>query len=232
MKRIGITCGHDELGPMLAQHEAYIHAIEAAGGLPVLLPPVSPSLAAEHLDMVDGVLFGGGGDLHGHWFGQPLHPLARQIDPVRDAYEMALARVSAESGKPVLGICRGMQIVNVALGGTLWQDLSLMSLSQEVNHFPQAPLWYGAHRVMLKEGSRVFAVFGSAELWVNSTHHQAVHRLGEGLAAAGVSEDGVTEALEGRGDAFLMGVQWHPEKMTEHAPVMKRLFDAFLAACR
>jgi putative glutamine amidotransferase len=231
VKRIGITCGHDQPGPMITQHDTYIRAITAAGGTAVLLPPVPPEHVLDHLEMVGGVMLGGGGDLHGHWFGQPLHPLAREVDPERDAYEIALVKQAAEDKKPVLGICRGMQIVNCALGGDLWQDLSLMPVTQEINHFPKAPLWYGAHMVRIKEGSRLSQLCGGAELWVNSTHHQAVHRLGEGLVSVGVSEDGVIEAIEGQGDAFLLAVQWHPEKMTERSPQMQRLFHALIRAC-
>lgn len=232
VKRIGITCGHDSPGPMISQHEAYIHAVANAGAVPVLLPPVPPEMAPEHLDMVDGVLFGGGGDLHGRWFGQPLHPLARDVDPERDAYEIALAQLAVEGKKPVLGICRGMQVINAALGGDLWQDISLMGDAQEVNHFPKTPLWYGAHRVRLKEGSRISQIFGATEIWVNSTHHQAVHRLGKGLSAVGAAEDGLIEAVEGQGDSFLLCVQWHPEKMTGRSPQMRRLFEALAVACR
>lgn len=231
MKRIGITCGHDKAGPMLTLHETYMQVITEAGGVAVVLPPVPPGQAIEHLSMVDGILLAGGGDLHGHWFGQPLHPLAREIDPERDCYEIALIKQAAEMGKPILGVCRGIQVINAALGGDIWQDLSLMSLTQEVNHFPQTPIWYGSHRVHIKEDSRLASILSNTDIWVNSTHHQAIQTLGEGLAAVGTSTDGIIEAVEGTGESFLVAVQWHPEKMTRHTPRMQRLFDALVAAC-
>lgn len=231
MKRIGITCGHGKADPMLTLHETYMQVITEAGGVAVILPPASPGLALEHLAMVDGILLGGGGDLHGRWFGQPLHPLAREIDPERDCYEIALTKQAVEMGKPILGVCRGIQVINAALGGDIWQDVSLMSLTQDINHFPQAPIWYGTHRVRLAEGSRIAAILDNTDIWVNSTHHQALHTLGKGLAVAGTSTDGVIEAVEGTKESFLAAVQWHPEKMTRHNPRMQRLFDALVAAC-
>jgi len=231
VKRIGITCGHDTQSNLIL-HETYMQAITEAGGVPVILPPVPAGQALDHLSMVDGILLGGGGDLHGRWFGQPLHPLAKEIDPERDCYEIALIKQAVEMGKPILGICRGMQVINAALGGDLWQAISLIPLTQEINHCPKAPVWYGTHRVRLREDSLLSRIYEAADIWVNSTHHQAVHNLGEGLIAAGTSEDGIIEAVEGTGEGFLLAVQWHPEKMTRHNSQAQRLFDAFVAACQ
>jgi putative glutamine amidotransferase len=179
--------------------------VEEAGGVPLLLTPTAH--VDQVLDAVDALLLQGGGDVDPEVYGQELHPRTNTIDRRRDAFELALLARARERGVPVLGICRGIQLVNVAYGGTLVQHLP------DVTGFDHEQLdrWDGvAHPIEIAEGSRLEAVLGERRIDVNSVHHQAVDRLGEGLRAVARADDGVVEAIEHESDPVL-AVQWHPE---------------------
>lgn len=193
---------------------AYVRSVLLAGGVPVILSPVlGPSFAARALDGMDGLVLTGGEDIDPAWYGaQPsphLYPPSRE----RDLFELALLAVARQRELPVLGICRGIQLVNVGLGGTLVQDLP-SERPGPVAHDPGSARDARSHAVRLQEGSRAAAALGGTGLTVNSFHHQAVDRLADGLRATGWSEDGVIEAVESPPDApWLLAVQWHPEEM-------------------
>ena len=213
----------------------YHTAVAAAQGLPVMLPLLTDD--AETLralyDRLDGLLLAGGVDLDPASFGEAAHPALGRTDPARDAVELRLARWAIADRKPVLGLCRGHQVLNVALGGTLWQDIAAQ-VPGAIKHdyFPTAghPRDFLAHEVSLTPGSRLQDTFGAGRVAVNSMHHQAVKALAPALRASAHATDGLIEALEGDADHFLVGVQWHPEVFEPGDPATHRLFQAFIAA--
>jgi putative glutamine amidotransferase len=212
---------------------AYLRSVLAAGGVPVILSPVlGPAYAARSMDGVDGLLLTGGEDIHPALYGAEPSPHAYPPSRERDLFELALFAAARQRELPVLGICRGIQLVNVAMGGTLYQDLPTERPSG-VAHDPGTARDARTHAVRLTEGSRAAQALGATELRVNSFHHQAVDRLAPGLIATGWSEDGVIEAAEAPGDApWLLTVQWHPEEMHAEVKAPERgLFRALVDAC-
>ena len=193
---------------------AYVEAVLAAGGVPLILSPLmSPSLASAALENVDGLLLTGGEDLDPAWYGaEPsayLSPPSRE----RDLFELALFAVARQLQMPILGICRGIQLINVGMGGTLYQDLPT-ERSGSVNHRPEGPRDSRSHRVTLEPDSRAAATLGATSITVNSSHHQAIKDLAPGLIATGWTDDRLIEAVETSNDApWLLAVQWHPEEM-------------------
>ncbi len=213
---------------------AYVRSVLIAGGVPVILSPVlGPSYAARALDGIDGLLLTGGEDIHPDWYGaQPsshLHPPSRE----RDLFELALFAAARQRELPILGVCRGIQLVNVALGGTLFQDLP-SERPGPVAHDPPPGSARDArsHGVELTVGSRAASALGGTAFTVNSFHHQAVDRLAGGLVASGWSEDGLIEAVESAAEApWLLAVQWHPEEMHAEVKAPERgLFRALIWA--
>lgn len=197
---------------------AYVRAVTAAGGVPIVLSPLmGPSLAARALDGVDGLVLTGGEDVDPAWYETAPHPRLNPPSRERDLFELALFAAARQRELPVLGICRGIQLVNVALGGTLYQDLP-SERRGTVDHDPQGARTDRSHDVRLEPGSLAAGALGSAAVRVNSFHHQAVRDLAPKLVASGWSEDGLIEAVEGaEGQPWLLAVQWHPEEM--HADV-------------
>jgi len=179
------------------------------------------------------LLLSGGSDLHPSYYGEEAVPELGVTIPERDAFEMSLVEQALRSGIPMLGICRGMQILNVALGGTLFQDLpSQMEHSVLLGHRQETPKWEPTHEVEVDGGSQVAEIMGTDELKVNSYHHQAVKDLASGLLAVAHAPDGVVEAVEWRdlSQRWLVGVQWHAEAMRDVGPEHRNLFKAHVAA--
>ena len=217
-----------------ALNAAYIAAVQRAGAVPVLLPPHLDEPAREALwERLDGLVLTGGGDVDPARFGEPPHPTVSDVSADRDALELDLVRRAVEEGLPLLAICRGIQVLNVALGGTLWQDVP-SQVPGAVVHQQTAPRHEPTHRVkLLGEGTRLHAASGSRELAVNSFHHQAVKRLGSGLREVAWSEgDDLIEGVELPEHPFAVGVQWHPEDLVEHDPAARGLFAAVVEAAR
>jgi putative glutamine amidotransferase len=212
---------------------AYVRSVLAAGGVPIILSPVlGPSYAARAMDGVDGLLLTGGEDIHPALYGAELSPRCYPPSRERDLFELALFAAARQRELPVLGICRGIQLVNVALGGTLYQDLPTDRPSK-IAHDPGSARDARTHAVRLAAGSRAAQALGATDLRVNSFHHQAVDRLAPGLVATGWSEDGVIEAAEGPGEGpWMLTVQWHPEEMHAEAKAPERgLFRSLVEAC-
>lgn len=208
--RIGITsCNHED-GHAVARD--YVEAVVTAGGLPVVLPILLPDLAPVALRDLDGLLLTGGGDIEPNCYGQAPHPDVYGLDPARDAWELALVE---QAEVPVLGICRGSQLLNVAAGGTLVQHLPDRTSIQHREMERKRAL---VHDVDVAPGSRLHAVVGGLRISVNTLHHQAVDTVGEGLAAVAWAPDGTIEAIEAVGDRPVLAVQWHPELLLEHEP--------------
>ena len=202
----------------------YIRQVQAAGGIAVVIPP-QPGDPGDVLDRIDGLMLTGGNDLQASLYGDEPHAEAEAPDPVRDAWEFALVREAIARDMPFLGICRGMQVMNVAFGGTLTQHLP-ESLGTTDHRRTTGSFDGNDHLVDLQDGSLVARAAGEVVHSVPSHHHQAVDRVGEGLVLSGVSSgDGVAEAIEMPGRRFAVGVQWHPEADPTSA-VIAALVDA------
>jgi putative glutamine amidotransferase len=186
-------------------------------------------------DRMDGVLIPGGVDVDPAAFGEAPHERLGRVDPPRDRVELQLVKWAVEDHKPVLGLCRGLQVINVALGGTLYQDLDA-EYPNAIKHdyFPNYGFDrdYLAHEVALTSGSRLQQALVADRIPVNSMHHQGIKVLGRGLEASATAPDGLIEAAESAGDSFLVGVQWHPEVFEATDPHAQHLFDEFIAAAR
>lgn len=215
-------------------NQRYSRAVAAAGGLPVMIPLLDEEdILRAIYDRLDGLLLPGGVDLDPATYGEAPLPTCGRLDPDRDRVELSLARWSREDGKPLFGLCRGLQIVNVALGGTLYQDIAAQR-SDAIKHdfFPTAGYSrdHLAHPVTVTAGTRLDAFVGSAPLRVNSMHHQAVKALAPELVSTAVAPDGLVEAVESPDSHFLLGVQWHPEALSDRDHRMHRLLAGFVEA--
>jgi putative glutamine amidotransferase len=219
--------------PQHAVAEKYIQAVINAGGLPLLIPlGLSSDSLLELFPRLDGIVFTGGGDIAPQVYGGGQHPKVDDVDTDRDRIELALAQAAAEQGKPFLGICRGFQLVNVALGGTLYEDiLDQHTGAQRHAWFPDMPRDHLAHSIKLEPDSRLARILNDIEVQVNSLHHQGVRQVAPPLQPTAVSPDGIVEGLELPGHPFGVAVQWHPEWLQEHAS-MRSLFKAFVDASR
>lgn len=208
----------------------YARAVADAGGVPLLLPPIADAGALRRaFELLDGVVFPGGLDVEPGHYGEQAHPTTL-VDAVLDGLELRLAAWAITEERPTLGLCRGQQLLNVALGGSLIQDLAAEGLEhpQSPHHGPRSEL---VHTVEVASDSRLARVLGTTTLSANSYHHQAVRRLGRGLRAVAWSSDGVIEGVESVEHPWLLAVQFHPEDLVGfHAP-SRRLFDAFVEAC-
>lgn len=224
----------DGLPDSWVMNQRYVHAVMAAGALPVLVPLLAedPATLRAIYDRLDGVLVPGGIDVDPAYYRAPRHAELGRLDPARDTTEMVLTRWALRDGKPFLGLCRGMQVLNVVTGGSLWQDLAAeREGSLKHDYFPTAG-WerdHLAHPVEVARASRLGDAMRTASAPVNSMHHQGIRDLGFGLAATAWSPDGLIEALEAE-RGFAVGVQWHPEMFAPGAPSVGELFRSFVDA--
>lgn len=207
----------------------YTEALRKAGAIPVVIPP-QPENAAAIMDELDGIVLAGGNDCDPAAYGETPHPTVDDpMDPRRQTNDLSLARAARERGVPTLGICLGMQVINVAAGGTLVQDIA-SQIGTDIEHASE-PENRGRHDVIVDQGTKLGQILRERELNVNSSHHQAVGKVGEGLRVTAHAPDGVVEGLEDPKHPFYVGVQWHPEDMTGEDSATK-LFAAFLEAAR
>ena len=212
----------------------YSMAIEAAGGIPVILPlTLDEEVLTATLDRLDGLLLTGGDDVDPLRYGEDHHHKIEKTNPVRDQFDLTLARMALDRDMPILGICRGCQILNVAEGGTLYQDISAQ-VKNALRHplVGIAPKWHKAHLVSLEPGSKLADIYGTQDLWTNGFHHQAVKDVAATLKAVGKTKDGVVEAVESPSHGFVVGVQWHPEMMLEKHEDVLPLFESFVQAAQ
>lgn len=230
---IGLTCHHVAVpGRRSAVGQLYVDAIASAGGVPIAIPP---NLAGETLeavyDLLDAVLLPGGGDVAPDRYGHEPHPRLGPVDPERDDLELTIARWALRDDRPILGICRGIQVMAVAAGGTLFQDLPT-ELPSELSHDSDPDsLDFLAHTVEFLGGSRVAEWLGGGNYLVNSFHHQSVRDVPSEFMVTARANDGVVEAIEHRRHSFAVGVQCHPERMWQTtAPEYAGLFRAFVTA--
>lgn len=210
---------------------AYVRAVSEAGAIPVILPNCD---IEETLDdfcrLCHGFLFTGGGDVDPMLYGAEKLPACGAIQPLRDQFDFAVFQKVMPTGKPILGICRGIQVINVALGGTLYQDLPSERPS-EVKHQQVEEKNAHSHDVLIKRNSPLFDLMGVERLRGNSFHHQAIKTLGQGLTVTAVAEDGVIEAVIYEGARYLRGYQWHPERLCGKDDYSHRIFRDFICAC-
>lgn len=226
---IGITTyGRDERGRYTLPSD-YVAAVERAGAVPVLIPP-SPAHAQRYLELVDGLILAGGGDLDPAHYDGDTHETLYGIDARRDELELELARRLVRRGQPTLAICRGMQVLNVALGGSLIEHLPAV-VGEDVLHRapPREPT---PHAVRVEPGSRLAAIAGAVEFAPMSWHHQAIRTVAPGLQVVARAPDGTIEAVEQPSHPWLIAVQWHPELTAATDPVQQRLFDALVNAAK
>jgi putative glutamine amidotransferase len=212
---------------MLALGVAYLDAVAAAGGIPVILAPLPARRLEAIIERLDGVCLSGGPDVEPATYGADAHTELGPTEPEVDLFELGLVRAARRRGLPILAICRGMQVLNIARGGTLVQHLP--DRSDEIQHRQAGPASEPSHGVAVAADSRLARIAGGERLEVNSFHHQAIDRLGSGLEPVAWSDDGVVEAVEAPGDAFTLGVQWHAECLTERAE-QARLFSGLVDA--
>jgi putative glutamine amidotransferase len=235
--RIGITSWHrndsDRLERWVAIRDTYTGAIRAAGGLPIILPigDDDPETIAEYLATLDGLLFTGGEDIAPAYYGEAQDDRCQEPDPDRDLFEIHLARTSLDRQVPVLGICRGLQVLNVAAGGTLYQDITCRPGTALYHAASLADRGRLIHGVRLVPGTRLRAIMGVAGSEVTSTHHQFVKELAPGFVAGAESvEDGIVEGIERPGETFTVAVQWHPERIYKERAEHLALFRALVTA--
>jgi putative glutamine amidotransferase len=212
-------------------NSTYLRAVQQAGGVPVLLPPqLDPEAVQELMSAVDGLLLTGGGDIDPVRFGEAAHPTCFDVAPARDDVEIRAVQWALDRKLPVLGICRGIQVLNVALGGGLYQDIP-SEPGSDIAHSQAAPRDQPTHGVAVKPGSRLAETLGVDKVAVNSMHHQALRGLGRGLVEVAWAPDHVIEGVElTESSHFVLGVQWHPEELVAHSEPARRLFSALVSA--
>lgn len=230
---IGITAGNDPRtsGQYVIRWD-YVRSIEQAGGIPVILAPSGAALHSRLTTRLDGLLLTGGVDIEPSAYGEAIHPSVKKISPERDEFEFKLTETSLEQKIPILAICRGLQVLNVVMGGSLVQDIPTM-IGPKVSHDDSKRQRHElAHQVTLRNGTRLYEILKNDRMWVNSFHHQAAKSLGSGLVPAAYADDGVIEALELPNSHFVVAVQWHPESFWNQNATFSPLFESFVAEAR
>ncbi|GAB7386891.1 gamma-glutamyl-gamma-aminobutyrate hydrolase family protein [Bacillaceae bacterium] len=226
---IGVTAGLE--GEKISLHGNNTESLLRAGALPFIIPYTTDETVVEEIcERVDGLLLTGGEDIDPAWFGEEPCPGLGTVTPQRDWLEIHLVRACLRREKPIFAICRGCQILNVACGGTMYQDL-FSQRSDLLQHMQRSPRSHLTHAVKVTEGSLLQQITGVSEFKVNSFHHQAIKRPAPGFRIAAMARDGVVEAVESPRHSFVLGVQWHPENTAQTDAISRRLFRAFVDAC-
>ena len=238
---IGITCSltASAIGDSMYTLERniiardYASAIEHAGGTPLLIPHVGDlECIDQYLGVLDGLVLSGGGDVDPLLFGQEPHRNIGSVDRVRDEMELQLTQKALNQDLPILAICRGIQMLNIAAGGTIYQDIAAEMPQPTLCHSQTGAGWYASHTIDLLPETRLLQIIGSPTIRVNSFHHQAVRDVAEDFIITAKAKDNVIEAIESPTHRFALGVQCHPEMMWERHPEALNLFAAFLKACQ
>jgi putative glutamine amidotransferase len=212
---------------------AYTRAVEVGGGAPVLIPlQLEEETLRSIFARIDGLLLAGGADIHPNEFGEEVLPECGEIDLARDEAELRLTRWALAENRPIFGICRGIQVLNVAAGGNLYQDISSQMKTDLKHDYHTSDAHVLAHPVEIESKSRVAQALGSTQVAVNSLHHQALKEIAPGLHVVASAPDGIVEAVEGADDRFVVGVQFHPEYMLDKDARMTRLFEDFVSSAQ
>ncbi|MDK2984779.1 MAG: putative glutamine amidotransferase [Clostridia bacterium] len=229
---IGITCAQDTAEQRYWLREYYVHVIEKCGGIPIILPPVEVNNIAKHIETVSGLILSGGVDVDPVFFGSEPLPGCGEITPERDYYEIELVKKYLETAKPLLAICRGLQVLNIACGGFIYQDIYSELDGPLLKHSQLAPKWHATHSISLQKNSILHNIFAKSALRVNSFHHQAVSIPAKDFEIVAKSPDGIVEAIEHKFHPFTIGIQWHPECMAEKNRDQMQLFEKFVKYCK
>lgn len=229
---IGVTPQYDVDTRRIKVEESYFTSIKSAGGIPVLLPlhnQVADLLSL--LKHLDGILFSGGPDVHPKFFQEETIPECRNIIIERDELEINLLPMAMELRLPVLGICRGIQVMNIALGGDIYQDIDAQAnLHHFVSHYQKAKGTVPVHKVNVEPHTLLSEICNKNEMWVNSFHHQGVRNVAAGLSVAAKSNDGLVEAITKEDYPFFLAIQWHPEEMFTTDEISRKIFSEFIIA--
>lgn len=210
-----------------------VDAITRAGGIPIVLPNIlEEDNIREIANRIDGLFVTGGADVDPTLYGEEPHKDLGGVTPTRDFFELTITKMILEMGKPYLGVCRGSQVLNVAAGGTLYQDIYAQAESELLQHGQKAPREHGSHFVNVLEGSLLHQLTGETKFKINSYHHQACKKVAEGFQVSGRASDEIVEAIEGKEHPFVLGVQWHPEHMLDEDNVSLKIFQGFVEACK
>ncbi len=228
---IGVTCRYNEENEEISLIPTYMNAVAVHGAVPILLYCTEDeALLRSWVDLCDGLMISGGPDVDPSYYGEERHEKCGPACPSRDRTESRLFEMFREAGKPILGICRGAQLVNALLGGTLYQDVPSQYNDGLVHSIPNlVPAW---HSMNIVPGTRLHKMLGVEECTVNSFHHQAVLKVAPGMRVAANAPGGLIEAIESTDDSWLFCIQWHPERTFQDDEVSNKLFGAFVDACR
>jgi putative glutamine amidotransferase len=226
---IGITSRYSSENNQYNLPDAYVKAIQRNGGTPIVIPPLHDVDYIQIYDITDGIIFSGGPDVDPLLYGEEPLPKQGRIEPMRDDFEFKLANLALTGKKPVFGICRGLQVLNIAAGGTLIQDIE-SQVEKPLKRRQDAKGWYGTHHVFLKQGSLIYEIFGKDKVVTNTFHHQACKDPAKGFKETGWTSDKVIEVLEISSEPWKLCVQWHPELMDNED--MNKLFKSFVESCK
>lgn len=230
---IGITTFDEKVQGYHTINNNYMNAVFAAGGIPISIPTVNNEEDyGAYINLIDGIIFSGGIDISPFNYGEnPLKEIKR-ISNIRDEYEFGLLDRAYKQKLPILGICRGLQLINVYLGGSLYQDID-RQLPGSLGHKPDfLTIEEEYHSINLRKGTRFYEIFNKDKIFVNSFHHQGIKKLGENLQVSGVADDGLVEVIEAADDRFMVGVQFHPEALVKRKPIFLKIFEEFILAAR
>ncbi|HKL13755.1 MAG TPA: gamma-glutamyl-gamma-aminobutyrate hydrolase family protein [Halanaerobiales bacterium] len=206
----------------------YIKAIHKVGGTPIIISPILQDDYIDHvIELCDGILFSGGSDINSLYYGENPGKSGRVV-PERDQFEMKLLKKAYQKDMPLLGICRGLQLINVFLEGSLNQDIDLSKPNQQKHDILNLPKWHNIHKVIIEKDSFLFNAYKETEIKTNSLHHQSIKKLGNDLKVTARSSDHTIEGIEVTNKYFITAVQWHPEMMFAHSPLHLKLFKYFI----
>lgn len=228
---IGITADV-EISEKHFLNSEYVRAVIRAGGLPMIIPVGIEKDVDQLIGILDGLLLSGGTDINPMLFNEEPHAYLGEVSPSRDSIELELVRQMLKTGKPILGICRGLQILNVAVGGSVYQDLHKQNEGPILQHLQKAPNTHPSHYVEVEKGSLLESLAGGERIQVNSYHHQSLKVVPPVFKVTGMANDGIIEAIESTNQQFILGVQWHPELLSVKGDAVSlRIFEEFIGAC-
>jgi putative glutamine amidotransferase len=218
--------------PLIVLQERYARAVSDAGGIPLVLPiTLSQTLIRQFVERLDGIVVSGGNfDIHPKYYGEAAIDVLGQIKEERTDFELGLISLALQRDLPLLGVCGGAQAINVALGGSLYQDIPTQ-IPNAGEHQQGNLKELGGHPIKIHHGTKLKQIVGQESLEVNTTHHQAVKKLGTGLIVNATAEDDVIEGIESKEHSFVLGVQWHPEALVARVPSQRKIFASFVTAC-
>ncbi len=231
---IGLTSTQDVMvGKRISRiNQPYVDSIVAAGGVPLIIPVLeNGDLSDSYIDSIDGLVLTGGDDMSSHYFNEEPVKQVKMIDHNRDRTEWGLFHSAYKKGLPIFGICRGHQVINIALGGNLFQDI-YSQIPDVLGHTSDYNIEDGYHSIYIEENSIMMEVFKNKIITVNSVHHQAIRELGENLKVSAYSKDKIIEAIESTNEKFVLGVQFHPEGMAMKHGIFLDLFKYFVEICK